>query len=333
MGIDIFISSRWGISIVLAGIVLDMLLGDCSRFPHPVRLLGNMIDRGEHVCRKLPLDELSQGAILALCIIVISYGSVELFLSVARIHATWATLTAWLVSALIIYFSISLRCLAHEAMVVKQALESDGLEAARRRVSGIVGRDTSHLDESQVAMATIETVAENFVDAVVSPLFYACLAGPALCAAYRAINTLDAMVGYRNDRYLYFGRVSARLDDLANWLPARLSVVAVYAAAMLTGIGSGHEMYNVIKKDCRRHSSPNSGFPESAFAGALGVRLGGPAIYKGKVTEYPWLNEEGRIPCADDIAQAVRLLYASALFLDIAILLPGFLCLCASVCG
>ncbi len=306
---NFFISSAWGITIIGAACALDLLLGDHERLPHPVRLIGKMIELGEEFCRRIPAGQVTQGAFLVFFVVSATYAAVALTLNVLESTASWA---AWLFSVLAIYFSISLKCLADEAMAVKQALDEQGMEAARRQVSRLVGRDTSVLDEQGVAMAAIETVAENFVDGLVSPLFYAAIGGPAPCAAYRAVNTLDAMVGYKNERYLEFGRVAAKLDDIANWLPARVSVVSVCVASRITGIGTRGDIRRVVRRDCRCHSSPNSGFPESAFAAALGVRLGGPATYHGQTTDYPWINAECSRPSVPDIARAVKLLYAAA---------------------
>ena len=305
----LYISTPWGCSIIAAAAVLDFILGDREDLPHPVRILGSAIAHGERFCRKLPLNPVFQGGVLTLSIIFLSYG---LTYAGIILFGMAGNLAAWLFSVMVIYFCISLKCLADEAMAVKTALEKDGIEAARSHIARLVGRDTSNLDERQVAMAAIETVAENFVDSLTAPIFYACLGGPALCAAYRAVNTLDAMIGYKNDRYLQFGKLAARIDDAANWIPARLSVVAVCAASRITGIGSRGDIRRVVRRDCRCHSSPNSGFTESAFAAALNVRVGGPATYQGKTVEYPWINQEAREPEPADIARAVKLLYAAS---------------------
>ncbi len=317
---SIFIFTVWGVSIIGTAGVLDMLFGDPENLPHPVRLIGSTIEHGEKFCRKIPVGEVIQGTVLTIGITVLTYTITASILEILKHRATWA---AWIFSVLIIYFSIALRCLADEALAVQYALESKDLEAARCQVSRLVGRDTSSLDESGVAMAAIETVAENLVDGMSAPLFYACLFGPAMCAAYRAINTLDAMVGYKDQRYIKFGKVAARLDDLTNWLPARFTVVAICIASRITGIGTRGEIRRVVRSDSRSHSSPNSGFPESAFAAALGVRLGGPAVYHGKATEYPWINAEYRRPSPADIHRAVKLLYATAGTIYAGALVPG----------
>jgi len=309
MHFHIFIASNWGITVIGAAGVMDVLFGDSERFPHPVRLAGTIIETGERLCRRIPVNPIFQGAVLTLSMVLITCAAVTMVLGLLNSAAAYA---AWIFSVITIYFSISLKCLADEAMAVKHALDEHGIEAARQQVSRLVGRETSTLDEHGIAMATIETVAENLVDGLVAPLFYACIGGPALCASYRVVNTLDAMIGYRNSKYLEFGRVAARLDDLANWIPARLSVVSVCAASRLTGIGTRGDIRRVVRRDCRCHSSPNSGFPESAFAAALGVRIGGPATYHGQITDYPWINAECAKPVPADIERAIKLLYAAA---------------------
>ena len=176
----------------------------------------------------------------------------------------------------------------------------------------IVGRETERLDESAVARAAVETVAENLVDGIVAPLFFALLGGAPLAMAYKMVNTLDSMVGYRSPRYIEFGRASARLDDAANFIPARLSLPLIVAAARL-GFGRGAQAWRIGRRDARRHASPNSGFPEAAFAGALGVRLGGPNRYHGQVVEKPFIGEELREVAITDIRRACRLMVFTTL--------------------
>ncbi len=315
-----FFASFWGAGVIAAAAVLDMLAGDPERFPHPVRFLGSLVAVAERCCRKIPAGQLLQGAMFALTVVALAGVFTVLVLKASFAVGKWL---AWFVSVMVIYFSISVKCLADEALAVQHALETRGIEAGRKRVARIVGRDTSLLDEKGVVMAAIETVAENFVDGVAAPLFYAALGGPVSAACYRAVNTLDAMTGYRNSRYLLFGRVAARMDDLCNWLPARISVAAIGVASWVTGIGCAADIRVVVKKDGRSHSSPNSGFPEAAFAAALGVRLGGPASYSGAVSTHPWINGNARFPVPADIGRAVRLLWASSMIAYIAVIAAG----------
>ncbi len=195
-----------------------------------------------------------------------------------------------------------------------EALGRGDLPGARQALAAIVGRDTADLDEGEVWRATIETVAENASDGVIAPLFYLFLGGPALALAYKAVNTLDSMVGYKNERYLLFGWASARCDDLANWLPARITGLLMVAAAPLTGL-SCRQAWRIMCRDGKNHSSPNSGIPEAAAAGALGVRLGGTNWYFGRPVEKPTIGEPLKPLSASAYHGVVRLMYvAEALF-------------------
>jgi len=219
------------------------------------------------------------------------------------------------VGALLIYFAIAPRDLVTHGGAVQRALAAGDLTAARRRVAMMVSRDTETLDAAGVARATVESVAENLVDAVTAPLFWALVLGPLGAVAYRAINTLDAMFGYRNARYRQFGWAAARADDVANWLPARLTAPLLVLAAPLVG-GEMRRAWRILRRDGRRHSSPNSGLSEAAAAGALGVQLGGVGRYFGQEVHKPTLGDARRPLEPGDIGRANRLcLAAAALFL------------------
>jgi adenosylcobinamide-phosphate synthase len=215
-------------------------------------------------------------------------------------------------SVILVYFSIAPRDLAVHAFRVKRALEREGLEGGRRAVSMIVGRDTERLDEAGVVKACVESVAESAVDGVAAPLFWAILLGPAGAFAYRAANTLDSSWGYKDRNYMYFGRVAARADDAANWLPARLAFFAAAAAALLLGLDARGALV-LGWRDRRKHESPNAAWLEASFAGALGIRLGGPAWYGGERLEKPTLGEDSRPPEPADIGRAVALMYLTSL--------------------
>jgi adenosylcobinamide-phosphate synthase len=216
------------------------------------------------------------------------------------------------VEAIIVYWCISIRSLKHAAMDVCRELRRGDLLAARRAVAMIVGRETRHLDETGVSRAAVETVAENLVDGVISPMCYAAIGGAPLAAAFKMVSTLDSMIGYRNRRYERFGKTAARLDDALNYVPARLSVVLIAVAAQLLGRRGGQAV-DVARKDGARHLSPNAGLPEAAFAGALAVCLGGPNTYQGQTVEKPFIG--GRYPAAGptDIPRACALMVTSAL--------------------
>lgn len=299
--------------ILVLAVCLDLLLGDRENWPHPVRWMGRAVLRTCSFAGRLPFSPFWQGASASIFLVFMTWVVVYLVQG-------WACGVSHLLcvisGGLTVYFGISLRCLAQEAEAVALAIEDQGLDAARRQLSRIVGRDTGALDEVKISMAVIETVAENFVDGVLSPFFYAAVTGPAGCMAYKMINTLDSMIGYRDSRYILFGRFAARSDDVANYIPARLSLPCIVVGMIcLPSLKSIHSLSALIKgiiSDMDKHSSPNSGLPESAFAWTLGVRLGGPVSYKGSQVEYPYINEGGREPGTGDIRRAVSLLYSSS---------------------
>ncbi len=293
-----------------AAVLLDLALGDPESFPHPVRLMGRAITFFEPMLRRLPVSETAQGAILACLLATAAYALTAVFLT-ACFHVS--VMAGWIASITLLFQTVSIRCLADEALGVKRALEA-GLDGARKRLSRIVGRDTKMLDEAGVCRAAIESVAENFVDGVVSPLFFAAIGGPPLAMAFKAVSTLDSMIGYRNDQYRRFGTWGARMDDAANFIPARLSALVIAFSASLLGLSRPGPVLRGVKRDGRKHASPNSGIPEAAFAAALGVRLSGPAWYGGELRQRPYMNEAAR-PCRpSDIPKAIRLFVASSLF-------------------
>ncbi|MBK9170334.1 MAG: cobalamin biosynthesis protein CobD [Bryobacterales bacterium] len=290
---------------LLLGAGLDLLFGDPRWLPHPVRGFGWAVTRLERIFRAAGLPLRLAGA---------------LFWVTAVSAATWLVwLTQPWANVYWIFSLLALRDLDNEASLVASALRRGDLNGAREKLSWIVGRDTAHLHEPEILRAAIETVAENLSDGVIAPLFYLGLAGPAGMAAYKAVNTLDSMVGYRNDRYRDFGWASARADDIANWAPARLS-------AILVCLVSGHPIRSLraVLRDAARQPSPNSGYPEAAFAGALGVRLGGLNHYQGVPSEKPFLGDPLAPLSLDVFRTARRLLYATALlFLGILVLVMG----------
>jgi adenosylcobinamide-phosphate synthase len=215
------------------------------------------------------------------------------------------------VTVILLATTLAARSLAKAAAAVWRPLAKGDLQAARRQVSLIVGRDTENLTESGVARAAVETVAENTVDGVTAPLFYAIVGGAPLALLYKAVNTLDSMLGYKNQRYLFFGRAAARLDDFASWLPARLTVPVMLLACVLLRYNAG-QARRAVKSDGKKHPSPNSGLAEALAAGALGITLGGENSYGGRISKRPLLFAEGRSACARDIPQAAALMRLSA---------------------
>jgi len=297
---------------VPCGFALDLLLADPAWMPHPVVYMGKAISALEGFLRprlpQTPRGELLGGAILAAALPAGTFAAA----SGARALANklnpklgLALETVWCWQAL------ALRGLAQESAAVQRELERRDLPAARKAVGRIVGRDTQELTAEGVTKAAVETVAENFSDGVAAPLFYLLIGGAPLALAYKAVNTMDSMVGYKNDRYLYFGRAAAKLDDLANLAPARLAALCWVGAAYLTG-QDGRNAWNIWRRDRRNHASPNSAQTESACAGALGVQLAGPASYFGKTVDKPTIGDPKRAVEPADIGRANRMLYGAA---------------------
>ncbi len=282
---------------------LDLLIGDPDWFPHPVRWFGWMVRAGE---RWLQRDQVS-GAALTCSIVTLAWT-----LGRPR-NATWQVLFAWT--------TLATRSLLSEASAVIRALEVNDLELARHRLARIVGRDTRRLDESEISRAVIETLAESACDGIVAPLFWLAAGGVSTAMAYKAVNTLDSMIGHWEPPYRNFGRVAARLDDAANFIPARLTAWGIVASARLQGLDAPGARRAWLA-DGDKHASPNAGQSEAAMAGALGVRLGGANSYDGEVHEAPLLYAEGRRPSASDARRALSTVaIVSGLAFGIALLL------------
>ncbi|MDR2339781.1 MAG: adenosylcobinamide-phosphate synthase CbiB [Deltaproteobacteria bacterium] len=274
----------------------DWLIGDPQSWPHPVRYIGKAIDLCEALARRAlkgregPNAFLLAGAVMYILVVGLSALLVYflLWLSGSLAFVLWI-----LVATYLIFASICLRDLLNHTFKVEERLLASDMEGAKGRLSWIVGRDTAPLDEKAIRRAEIETLAENFSDGLVAPLFSLAIGGPVLAWAYKATNTLDSMVGYRNERFLYLGRVSARADDALNFIPARLAALLLVMAAKL--LGHDHKgSFSVWRREGSHHSSPNSGQTEAAVAGALGIFLGGTYQYQGVVYPKPKLNDGGR---------------------------------------
>ncbi|MBQ4423437.1 MAG: cobalamin biosynthesis protein CobD [Clostridia bacterium] len=310
---------------VLAGFLIDCAVGDPAWLPHPVVLIGKAISLSEKGLRRI-FPKTDRGAFwagLVMAILVPLVSAVVVFWILFGMWklSPWAYFAA---SAVMSWQCLAARCLMTEANKVVKALETEGLDAGRKQVSMLVGRDTERLSEEQVLKATVETVAENASDGVIAPMLYLILFGAVGGFFYKAINTMDSMVGYKNDRYLFFGRAAAKLDDAANFLPARLSALAMIVAAPLVRL-DGKNAFRIWKRDRRKHASPNSAQTESVAAGALHVQLAGPASYFGTVVEKPTIGDGDRPVERKDVARANRLMYGAgvlALIVWEAILLP-----------
>ncbi len=306
-----------------AACLLDLLFGDPRWFPHPVRLIGWFAVQMERRTRRLPLRERQSGCLTVLLVLLATGGtSAALLLLLALLPQPFFLAG----TTFLLYTTIAARDLIGHALAVHAAL-GNSIEAARQQVSLIVGRDTSQMDKAAIIRACVESVAENMSDGIIAPLCWATagatlalpLGGiwPVACAAlvamlYKAISTMDSMFGYKNERYLHFGFCPARLDDLANYLPARLSGLAIVASAPLCN-GSLKQSWRILLRDHRNHASPNSGWPEAAAAGALGMQLGGDAVYFGKTVSKPLIGESLVPPQRYDILRVCRLALAASL--------------------
>ncbi|MDT8378383.1 MAG: adenosylcobinamide-phosphate synthase CbiB [Desulfotignum sp.] len=295
--------------ILLTAFVLDFFLGDPRNLPHPVVGMGKAIGFLEPLFRRIIKNSLTAGGVFAGFLVGATYVLAWIFILWAGwIHPVMSAV----VQTVLLFYCFSVKGLKDAAMAVSVPLSKKDLVTARKKVGWIVGRDTRNLDDAGVSRAAVETVAENFVDGFLAPLFWVVVSGVPGAVAYKMINTLDSMVGYKNDRYLLFGRVSARLDDAANFIPARLSVFVIAAAtAFLPGI-SGTGALRTGWSEGRRHSSPNAGFPEASFAGALKIRLGGPSIYHGRQVDKPFIGSQFGDPEISAIHAACRLMQAAS---------------------
>jgi adenosylcobinamide-phosphate synthase len=302
------------IAVVLAAVVLDLVLGDPRALPHPVMAIGRLIAFLESPLRRLVGNVRLAGVLLLLTTVGVTYAVAALLIKAAYAVSPEA---GFIVGLYLAWVSLAARSLHVESGKVAKALESGDLPGARLALSYIVGRETDQLGEGEIIRGAVETVAENTGDGVIAPLFYLMLGGPPLALAYKAVNTLDSMVGYKNERYLDFGRASALFDDLANYLPARLTGLLMVLAAPICAL-SGSGAWRIMRRDCRNHSSPNSGFPEAAAAGALGVQLGGANRYFGKLVEKPTIGEPSVPLSLAAYGGVVRLMYCSEALLVVA---------------
>ena len=304
---------KYSLIALAAGAALDLLLGDPRWLYHPVCLIGNLISVLEKLIRKIfPKNrggELAGGILMVVLVCAFCLEIPRMILGFLYGVCPWAGLileTFWC------YQLLAARSLKDESMKVYDRLKNGTLEEARYAVSMIVGRDTKDLTETGVTKAAVETVAENASDGVIAPMFYMAIGGAPLMFLYKGINTMDSMLGYKNDRYLYFGRVAARLDDVANYIPARLSGWLMVAATVFTGMDTRNAA-KIYRRDRRNHASPNSAQTEAAMAGALNIQLAGNAYYFGKLYEKPTIGDPNRPVETEDIKRANHLMYAASI--------------------
>lgn len=271
-------------SLIVAAVALDMGLGDPAWLPHPVRIIGWAIAAGDrHLHRGSPQSDLISGALLSIAVIAVAGLAAWSIVAIAQILNLYA---GEVVATLIAWTTLAIRGLDDAAREVEDSLNRGEEDMARRAVRALVGRDAGILNHSGLVKAAIESIAENLSDGFVAPLLFLVVAGPVGALAYKAINTLDSMIGYRDTRYLYFGRIAARLDDVANLIPSRLTALAITAASVIA-TGRARESLRACVSDGAKHESPNAGYPEAAMAGALGVELGGDAFYAGELEHRP----------------------------------------------
>ena len=294
---------------MILGYIMDLVFGDPYWFPHPVRFIGKLISRTEKFIRKHAKSEKSLkywGILMWLVPVVITALVTALIVKIASFNKY----VEIFVSAFIIYTTLSTKCLKDEATKIYKVLETGDIKKSRVQLSYIVGRDTTNLSQSEIIRATVETVAENTVDGTISPMFYGFLFGPVGAMTYKAINTLDSMVGYKNDKYLNLGCVSAKLDDVANFIPARLTAIFMPLGAFLCGM-NGANSFKIAIRDRKNHKSPNCAFAEGAAAGAIGVQLGGTNIYFGQEVYKPTIGDKKRELENYDIVRMNKLMYAT----------------------
>lgn len=298
---------RFGIAALIAGFILDLLLGDPEWLYHPVRLIGKYISFAEKHLRKRGGNLRISALVLTASTALLTMAAVALILWLLKLTGD---VPLFIGMALLDWMGIAVTCMAKEARNVGKALKL-GVDPARKQVARIVGRDTQNLAEEEIIKATVETVAENTTDGVVSPLLFALIGGPVLLWGYKAVNTLDSMVGYMDDKYRDIGWSSAKLDDILNYIPARLTALLMILAARLTGL-DGKNALRIVRRDHANHKSPNSAWSEAAAAGALHIQLGGTHLYFGKPVEKPTIGDDDRPAEEEDIRRVNSLLYVTS---------------------
>ena len=293
---------------IIIGFIIDLILGDPYTLPHPIRLIGTLISKLEIFTRKNFKNLCAGGVFLGITVLFLSTAIpfVILFLSY-KLNIILGIVT----ESVFCYYLIAPKCLCDESMKVYRAIEENDTEKARKAVSMIVGRDTDCLDKNGIIRAAVETVAENTSDGVTAPMMYMSLGGAVLGFFYKATNTMDSMIGYKNEKYAELGRFAARLDDVLNYIPSRFTAITMIISAYILKM-NGKNAVKIWKRDRRKHASPNSAQTESVCAGALDIRLAGDAYYFGKLHKKDYIGDDNRPIENEDIRRANRLMYCSA---------------------
>ena len=293
---------------IINGFILDCFFGDPYRLSHPIRLIGRLISWLEKIVRKRFKNLRFGGIILAMIVLVLS---TSIPLAILLLSYKLNVIFGIIVESVFCYYLVAARCLRDESMKVYSAISENHVEKARAAVSMIVGRDTEVLDESGIIRAAVETVAENTSDGVTAPIMYMAIGGGVLGFFYKAANTMDSMIGYKSEKYADLGRFAARLDDVLNYLPSRLTAVVMIFSAYILGF-NGRNAHKIWKRDRRKHESPNSAQAESVCAGALDIRLAGDAYYFGVLHKKEYIGDNNRPIENEDIRRANRLMYCTS---------------------
>ncbi len=298
---------------VIIGFILDLIVGDPHWLPHPIRLIGYLISKGEKAIRRL-LPVTKNGEFIGGIILTVIIATIAFFVPLLMLYFAGKVSVALKVSihAIFCYQILATRSLRTESMRVYYQLVKNDITNARKYLSWIVGRDTEKLTEEGITKATVETIAENTSDGVIAPMIFIALGGAPLGFLYKAVNTLDSMIGYKNEKYLYFGRFAAKLDDVFNFIPAIISAYIMIGASFITRLDYKNA-YRIYKRDKRKHSSPNSAKTESVCAGALNVQLAGDAYYFGKLVKKQTIGDKNRTIDVKDILITNRLMYVTAI--------------------
>ncbi|MCC0671686.1 MULTISPECIES: adenosylcobinamide-phosphate synthase CbiB [unclassified Clostridioides] len=296
---------------IYIGYITDLIVGDPYSFPHPVRFIGKLINLIQGIIRKASKNEKQLkigGFILWFVTVGITYLATYVIVKLCSFNVLLSTV----VNGFIIYTTLATKCLKDEAVKIYDVLKTGDIEKSRIQLSYIVGRDTTNLSEPEIIRATVETVAENTVDGIIAPMLYAFIGGAPLAMAYKAINTLDSTVGYKNEKYKDIGFASAKIDDIANYIPARISVILMTVGSFFLGYNYKN-CFKISIRDRKNHKSPNCAFSEGAVSGALGIQLGGTNVYFGKKVDKPTIGDKIREIDIEDIIKTNKIMYASSL--------------------